>query len=372
MKEHVAALAFHRQDVSKQTRAFSTKFDVNEYLARHVGEPFREYRKLFESAVRFETELPFPIHMDFETAWVCNLECVMCTHAANAPEAIKPQRPDFLDFEIYKKIIDEGVKYTLRSVGLDQEGEPLMNRRLPEFIEYARKKGIVDIMFNSNATLLTKRKTEMLLDSGLTRIHFSIDAITEGTYARVRLGGKYHQVVENILYFLERKKARGLALPVTRVSFVKMATNEHEIDEFVAFWQDKVDYIAIQEYNSPFPKEEEYRNFIGKTRDTNYDFHCTQPWFRMVILSDGSVMPCCLLGYSKLLTTANGAVDSIYEAWNAPRVKGLRQLHKAGEYWKNPVCQMCASNFVPADQLRSAVPDASQLTFPQMHGAPGR
>ena len=222
---------------------------------------------------------------------------------------------------------------------------------------------------------MTKEKADMILNSGLTRIHFSLDAITEATYKIVRVGGNFDVAIKNILYFLERKKELKKALPVTRVSFVKMKVNEHELDEFIRFWQDKVDYIAIQEFNNPFPKEESYKDFIAASRDENFDFRCTQPWIRMVILSDGSVMPCCLLGYSKLLTTGDARAESIYELWNAPRMKALRKIHKDGQYWKNPVCQMCASNFVPAQKLHQAEPDKAQLSFPQipvsLKGQPG-
>lgn len=362
---------FSRQDASKQTRTFSRKFDVNEYLGRHLGKPFRDYRRLFESAARFETELPFPVHMDFETSFRCNLRCVMCTHAANAPASERPDRPPFLDFAVFKKVVDEGVRYTLRSVGLDQEGEPLLNKRLEDFIRYARDKGIVDVMFNTNATLLSKDKTEMLLRSGLTRIHFSLDAVTEAVYKKVRIGAKFPVVMRNILHFLERKKALKKALPVTRVSFVKMKDNEHEIDDFVRFWRDKTDYIAVQELNSPFPKTGASTARIASSRDDNPEYRCTQPWFRMVVLSDGSLMPCCLLGYSRLLICGNAATESVHAVWNSPRVKALRRIHKAGQYWKNPVCAMCASNFIPRRLLRKGAPDPIHLTFPLWRKRPG-
>lgn len=358
---------YQRQDASKQTAVFSKKFNVVEYLSEELGEPFREYRRLFESAVRFETELPFPIHVDFEIAFACNLSCVMCTHAADAPESIKPKRPDFMEFDLFKKVVDEGARHTLRSVGLDQEGEAFMVKRLPEYIAYARQKGIMDVFFNSNATLMTKEKAEMILNSGLTRIHFSLDAVTEATYKKVRIGGKFDVAMRNILYFLEKKKKLNRKLPVTRVSFVKMKINEHELDDFIRFWQDKVDYIAVQEYNSPFPKDEAYKNYAADTRDANFDFHCTQPWFRMVIQSDGSIMPCCLLGYSDLLVAGNAYKESVYDVWNSPRVKALRQIHKKGEYWKNPVCAMCASNFVPRDKLHKPEPEPIHLTFPRIN-----
>lgn len=357
---------YERQDVSKQTRVISNTLNVNEYLAQHLGEPFRAYRALMEDAVRFKVEPPFPIHIDFEIAFACNLSCVMCTHAKDAPESLKPQRPNFLDFELYKKVIDEGAQHTLRSVGLDQEGEAFLVKRLPEFISYARDKGVVDIFFNTNATLMTKEKAEMILNSGLTRIHFSLDAVTEATYKKVRVGGDFNAAIENIHYFLKRKRELKKPLPVTRVSFVKMKMNEHELDDFIRFWQGKVDYVAIQEFNSPFPQDETYKNFIAASRDSNFDFHCTQPWFRMVVLSDGSIMPCCVLGYSQLLTTGNAATDKIFDVWNSPRVRALRKIHKDGEYWKNPVCQRCASNFVPREQIHGPEPDPIQLTFPRI------
>jgi sulfatase maturation enzyme AslB (radical SAM superfamily) len=202
-------MVFDRQDASKQTRTFSRRFDVNEYLSQRLGEPFREYRRLLEKAVQFEVELPFPIHVDFEIAFLCNLACVMCTHAADAPVHIKPKRPNFMDFNVYKKVVDEGVAQTLRSVGLDQEGEAFLVKRLPDFIEYARSKGIVDVFFNTNATLMTKEKADMILNSGLTRIHFSLDAMTENTYKKVRIGGHFEGGhAKHPLFPREKKRAQ--------------------------------------------------------------------------------------------------------------------------------------------------------------------
>lgn len=364
------AAAYQRQDRSKQTRTFSAKFDVNEHLARLLGPRFKAYRRMLEEAVRFRRELPFPVHMDFETAFVCNLRCVMCTHAADVPAARRPKRPAFLDFDLYRKVVDEGARSTLRSVGLDQEGEPLLNKRLGEFIRYARQRGIVDVMFNDNATLLTRDKAAMLLDSGLTRLHFSLDAATETTYRKIRIGGDFGVAVRNIRAFLELKRRRRRALPVTRVSFVRMRCNEHELDDFVRFWRDQVDYIAVQEFNSPVPGDSAFRGCIGRTREANFDFRCTQPWFRMVVLSDGSLLPCCMLGYSRLLTAGNAAEESVSAVWRSPRLRALRLLHRQGRYWRNPVCAACAGNFVPAARLRKPAPDPSQLGFPLAGDAP--
>ena len=334
---------FQRQDKSRQTEQFSYKKDIIGILAHNLGPDFVRYRERFERAVRFEEELPFPIHVDFETIFGCNLRCVMCTHAH--PELF-PSRPRFMPFELFRKIIDEGTPLGLSSIGLDQEGDPLLVKDLARFIAYARSKGIMDVIINTNALALDKNRTEELLTSGLTRIHFSLDAVRKETYDKIRIGSDFEKVQENIRYFCQRKRELGLELPVTRVSFVKMRDNEAELDEFVAKWTPLVDAIAIQEYNMPFTGRPELEKLQASTRVKDPDFNCTQPWFRMVVLTDGSVLPCCLLGMSLKMKVGNANTSSVAELWNSSTVRQLRQMHREGRYRDHPVCTVCAKNFM--------------------------
>ena len=334
---------FSRQDSSKQTEQFSYRVNVNDILSEELGEDFRRYRERFEAAAAFAVEPEYPIHIDFETIFGCNLRCIMCTHAHKDRY---PQRQRLMDINLFKGIIEEGVQYGLSSIGLDQEGEPLLVGNLLDYIAYAKQKGILDIMINTNATLLDREKTEALLHSGLTRIHFSLDAITEATYDKIRIGSNFPRVMENILYFCKRKQELGKVLPITRVSFVKMKENEHEMDDFTAFWTERVDAIAIQEYNRAFPDAGELNPAPGEKRIKNPDFRCTQPWFRVVVLTDGRVLPCCLLGYSLQMAMGNAGEESVYQLWNAKKMKALRRMHREGEYFRNKICKQCALNFL--------------------------
>ncbi len=334
---------FSRQDSSKQTEQFSYRVNVNDILVENLGEDFRRYRERFEAAASFADEPEYPIHIDFETIFGCNLRCVMCTHAHKDRY---PQRQRWMDIDLFKRVVDEGVQHGLASIGLDQEGEPLLVNNLLDYIAYAKQKGILDIMINTNATLLDREKTEALLHSGLTRIHFSLDAITEATYDKIRIGSNFPKVMENILYFCKRKQELDKKLPITRVSFVKMKENEHEMDDFVSFWTERVDAIAIQEFNLAFPEAGELNPAPGEKRIKNPEFKCTQPWFRVVILTDGRVLPCCLLGYSLKMVVGNAYNDSIYSLWNSKVAKTLRRMHKVGKYIDHPICSVCAENFL--------------------------
>lgn len=334
---------FTRQDQSKHTEQFSYTRNIIDTLSKNIGAGFPEYRKRLDEAAAFNLELDYPVHIDFETIFGCNIKCIMCTHSHRD---LFPARQRFLEFDLFKKVIDEGVQKGLSSIGIDQEGDPLLVDNLTDFIGYARGKGILDIIMNTNALALDKEKTERLLHSGLTRIHFSLDAITEETYDGIRRGSDFKKVMENIQLFLKRKAELGLEVPITRVSFVRMKANEHELDRFVEFWSQRVDAIAVQEYNAPFPEQEDLSGLRANNRIGARDFKCTQPWFRMVILTDGTVLPCCLLGMSLKMAIGNAYNESIYDLWNSESMKRLRKLHREGRYYEHEICKICAENFV--------------------------
>ncbi len=98
--------------------------------------------------------------------------------------------------------------------------EPLLIKDFEKYIEYCSKKGFKDIMINTNASAMTERRAKTILDAGLTRIRFSIDAATKDTFEKIRVGGRYKQVINNIHRFLDIKERYGYKLPITGVSFV--------------------------------------------------------------------------------------------------------------------------------------------------------
>ena len=98
--------------------------------------------------------------------------------------------------------------------------------------------------------LLTQKISNELIDSGLTRLQISIDAVSEETYQKVRPGGKLKTVITNLQNFLELKKLKKIT-PLTRVNFVKTSLNESELDRFISYWSNKVDMIGVQEFVKP-------------------------------------------------------------------------------------------------------------------------
>lgn len=321
---------------------YSTEEDVNEKLTSILGEKFVDYRKKWDSVNKFELETNFPLYLQVELHQICNLRCPMCS--ITIPEAnSKYITAQHMDWNLYEKIILEGEKYGCPSLNPQGVNEPLLEQSMEKHIKFASNHGFFDIMMNTNGTLLSEDRSQKLLDSGLTRIRFSLDAATKETYEKVRVGGKYDQVMQNIERFIEMRNRSGKKLPVIGVNFCKMSVNEHETDLFIEKWKDKVDFIAIQEFIPP-ETESDYSSFYpsdSKFReDMREGFRCEQPWQRFYVHNTGDVCPCCAF-FNSELAVGNVSNQSIYELWNSPKMKDLRNIHRNGEFWKDEWCKKC-------------------------------
>lgn len=320
---------------------------INDKLTRIIGPKFAEYRKVWDAANAFESETDFPLFLHIELAQLCDLRCPYCSQGdpiARAKYITKAR----MDWTTYTRIILEGEEHGCPSMSPQGIDEPLLNKRLEEHIQFAHKHGYMDIMMNTNATHLTEERSRKLLDSGLTRIRFSLDAATKETYEKVRLGAKYESVHRNIDRFLEIRARGGYALPVVGVSFCRTKLNEHEVDAFVAKWENAVDMVTIQEFIPP-DTEGDYKRFYptnSKVRDEMMlGFKCVQPWQRVVIRNTGEVCPCCAM-FSNDLSVGNVRDHTVHELWNGESMRQLRSMHKTGKYWENTICLKCVNSIL--------------------------
>ena len=335
----------------KKWKQFEYTKDPDKILSKIKGKPYRKYRENWQKASKCTLVQTFPIHIDFELHYGCNLQCPQCILQIDSNELDsqhpyrKENRRKKISFEKFKEVIDEGLKHGLSSITLGVNNEPLMNPNVDRYIAYAHKRGVLDIIVITNATLLTTTLSRKLLESGITKLYFSVDAISEGIYSQIRKGGNYKLVIENILYFLALKKKMKKQLPITRVSFVKSKINEHEEEAFQAFWKDKVDFVSIQAFYSPavgYSHEENLKtNYQIANTTLKSAGPCPQPYQRFTIYCDGSVHPCCHW-FGATLTVGNINEKSIYSIWNSQKMKTLRKnVNSARNAPKE--CIMCRS-----------------------------
>ena len=126
----------------------------------------------------------------------------MCVHKE------MKRKKGIMRWDLFTKIVDEiaEVDKTVR-VWMVFFGEALLlKKRRPtifEMIAYAKRRGLADVVLNSNANLLDKASSKELIHSGLDAIYIGIDAFRPETYARIRVGGNYEKVVRNTLDLID-------------------------------------------------------------------------------------------------------------------------------------------------------------------------
>lgn len=323
------------------TIKYRTEADAVEELKRLGGQEFNAYREKWDLANQFELETEFPLFLHIESNYKCNFRCPMCTQGV--PELKKKfGYSERLETHDIAKILEQAKQYKCPSISFQGDNEPFLVKQMPDWFRMAKDAGFQDIMVNTNGSVMNENLAMRIVESGLTRLRFSLDAITSETYSKIRLGGNFAKVMQNIEAFLAVRSRLKSALPKVGVNFVKMALNAHEVEAFEHYWTDKVDYIVIQDFMTP-DIQGDYHHLDVVDRAPAPEFRCPQPWQRLYIRGNGDVTPCCAM-FSSYLKLGNIHEHSLVELWNSPEAKSLRKLHAEGRLRENAVCLKCSKN----------------------------
>lgn len=275
-----------------------------------------------------------PIHVDIETASACNLKCVMCPHGA---EGYK-QNIGIMKDGVARKIIKDCIASGVTSIKFSGRGEATLHKNLVDYVEMAKAGGILDVMFNTNALLLTPEKSKALVDAGIDLIIISIDGTTKETYENIRKGSNFETVVNNVKSLLEYRKMKRKRQPMVRLQFVKMDENIHEFDSFVSYWQDKVDVLVGIDYSNRIKQKDksvQKRKKAGRA-------YCPHPFRRLSINYRGDALMCCVDWDSKY-KVGDMTTQTLDQVWNGERFGYGRKCIKALEHHKILSCKNCFS-----------------------------
>lgn len=247
---------------------------------------------------------------------VCNLSCSICP----SNNGMKREK-GYMSFELFQKAID-GANF-LEHLCLHNWGEPILNKDLFKMIEYAHKREICYMVFNTNGTLLDDNIIDRILESSLSILRISVDGNPD-TYQQIR-GIDFNSIENNILNLIQKRDEKNSSLKIGIVMVINEQT-EKQIDSFYNKWNNIVDDIRLQ------PK------LISSKR---MDF-CPELFGRyygeMVVLWNGSVIPCCV-DYEGKLQIGNVNHETVDSIWNGMAVKGLRKRHLNKDFPE--ICLSC-------------------------------
>jgi len=292
---------------------------------------YKQYRLEWNKAANEEYLPNKPLHIDIELSDACNLRCEMCAHGLGTVKNV-----GHMDEKLAKKLIDEASQIGVYSIKFNWRGEAILNPILPEMVRYAKEKGILEVAINTNGL---PKISNLLIDTakaGIDRLIFSVDGNSKETFESIRIGGDYERLVNNILEIIKWKEKNSSVKPFIRVQMVRSIKNAHEVEDFINFWQDKVDDVRISDVMDRGQGNQLSvgdQVTIGRRR-------CPQPFQRLVIARDGRVSPCCA-DWNQEYIIGNVFESSLLELWNSPKMKYMRDIQNKVELDKINICKNC-------------------------------
>ncbi|MCR4317146.1 MAG: radical SAM protein [Planctomycetes bacterium] len=273
----------------------------------------------------------FPRSFNIEPTSHCNIACIMCPRE-------RPNKTDgFMDWDLYRKIVDETAKYGPRSITLHKDGEPLMHKRLGEMIEYTKKINPRHKLYiSSNGLILKEQHAQAFIKHKLDVFHVSIGAVNPDTYKTVR-GGNLEDLEQRVRMLLDMKKAQKSEFPKVAVQIIRMPETVGEVQAFIDKWEPLGVFVTV----------EDVRHWAGgiEQREGEDPVHvrerhpCHALWFAPSINWDGQVSFCCF-DWDSQGVIGDVREKTLAEIWQGERIKWHRDKHLRGEY-NYPECANC-------------------------------
>lgn len=273
----------------------------------------------------------FPPQVIIETTAACNLACVHCGHGSMV------RAKGHMPMALYRKIIDEIADSEPNTeVWPTFYGEAfLLDYRLFYMLRYAKRRGLTNLVLNTNGTRMTEEVAEWVLDSGLGVIMFSLDGFTTSTFESIRRGASRDEVFANVERLLAMKVRRGLTTPRVEVQFSMMDANEHEVKAFTSYWLSRGADVKVREKLT----------WAGHTTATNLHAGLQRiacPWaVRTCAIHWNGDVVACAVDYEGQFVAGNVSSESIGSIWRGAH-RRLEVLHLRHDFDMLPEpCRKC-------------------------------
>lgn len=267
----------------------------------------------------------------FEITNICNLSCSFCHLTRRPPRSVSVSefrhvlgqlqgRVDFLYFHLM--------------------GEPLLHPDLKEFFDIAYEYGF-KVIITTNGTLLDKKGDILLRAPSLYKVSISLHA-----YEANQMNMSIDEYLQSCFAFADRASERGI-LSVFRLwnKNGKETLNEHILFRMHEYF-DK-DNVGFSECYSGYKIRDRVflewgEKFDWPDKSAEYisdNISCYGMRDQFGILSDGTVVPCCLdaegeIALGNIFTTP---IADILSCQRAQNIKHAFEQRRAVE----PLCQSC-------------------------------
>ena len=279
--------------------------------------------------------IPRKIAIGFQEG-VCPLKCNKCLIFGR--DAKEKKKVDKMPLEKAKLLIDEIAE--MKPTPIIQpciSGEPFTNLDLQEIIIYCNERDI-GMSIITNGILVDDQWIDFLVKNTNSKytISFSLDAVTQETYEKVR--GKYElaRIEKQIRKLIEKRADNG---PRITVNFTVEEDNDKETLAFLEKWKYKADGVrATVGVDAERRVPIKYSKGIYNSEDVNK--RCGYLDEVMAIDADGHVRACTFDVFGNT-DFGNVFEMGVLAIWNSEKMITYRAMQAQGAFVQGNFCAGC-------------------------------
>ena len=273
--------------------------------------------------------LNFPKSILIETTNICQGECKFCPYK----EIRKDEKITLLDFQKYKEMIQEISNYDVKRLTLFNNNEPLLDKRIYDFIKYAKENlNNIELTLSTNGRLLTKEILYKLKESGLTYLYVSIPTTNEENYTKI-MGNKLEKILSILLETKDLDLIKMIRIAVPKTKYYDYQEMKETLGKYqICTWD--------LEYKENWNLSETFEEI---TAQLEYTGPCDRPLDQMVISSNGNAIICCRdWRYENVI--GNVYQNTLLEIWHSEKMKEIQKLISEQDYENISCCKDCNMN----------------------------
>lgn len=290
-------------------------------------------------------DTPFSVFV-FPTTY-CNFHCVYCAHSMDAAGMREHYGlvQQTMDMDTYRTVLRQLRQFPrkIKLLSLTGQGEPLMNRQLPEMIRLARDAGVAErIEIITNGSLLTPELSDALIGAGLDGLRISVQGLDSRKYVAV-CGCQidFDRFIQNIRYFYQHKGQCDLF-----VKIMDAALDEGEDKKFYQIFDSISDRMYIECCRPVYSGVEFTENMDATVIDRYGNTHpprkvCPLSFFMLSVFPDGDVEPCDSI--YKPIVLGNVHTSTLQEMFLGERLREFQRQQLLGRRYDNEKCAVCCA-----------------------------
>jgi len=304
----------------------------------------------FNDRLRLFQVIPLdtPFTLNIYPSNACNFKCIYCVQSLdqNTLSSKYNFKRDTMELATFEQIVTQAKSFPkkLKLLSFMGQGEPLLNPNLAAMVRTAKHANIAErIDIVTNASLLTRQKSDELIDAGLDVLRISLQGINSEKYQSIsQVDLNFEELVANIGYFY--RKSRNICKLYVKIMDTALVVGENKI--YYKIFDDISDRMFIEQIK-PVYDGVDYSKFevslITDRRGLQHEKRhvCPQPFYTLSIWPNGDVIPCSAIHKVNCLGNVNSG--NLLDMWNSRTLGAFRVMQLKKLRHEHHQCGVCCA-----------------------------